>query len=99
MPKFYFTYGLDPAYPFTDGWTEVEAPNQHCAAAIFRGIHPDRPDDQGILNCASIYTEELFKTTEMYKTDNFGGRCHERISLNRELLSQTSLPEGGPPCN
>lgn len=25
MPKFYFTYGTDPAYPFQGGWTEIEA--------------------------------------------------------------------------
>lgn len=103
MPKFYFTYGLDPAFPFTDGWTEVEAPDMHCAATMFRSIHPDRPDDQGVLNCASVYTEDFFKATKMYKESNFGARCHERISFTRELMdaknrnehTATSPLEGG----
>ena len=97
MPKFYFTYGTDPSYPFQGGWTEIEAPDPDKAGEIFSAVHPDR--HAGILNCAFTYTEERFKATEMYKFgDNFGGRCHERIvfdgyrnkriTFHREALSQ-----------
>lgn len=78
MPKFYFTYGTDPAYPFQGGWTEIEAPDPDKAGEIFSAVHPDR--HAGIRNCAFTYTEEEFKATTMYQSgDNFGGRCHERI--------------------
>lgn len=78
MPKFYFTYGTDPDYPFQGGWTEIEAPDADIAKDIFSVVHPDR--HPGILNCAFGYTEEEFKTTGMYKSgSNRGEHCHERI--------------------
>ncbi len=110
MPQFYFTYGLSPQFPFRDGWTEVEAPDDFTAAAMFRAVHPDRPGDKDVLNCAFLYEEEEFKSTEMYKDPNFGGRCHERITfdgyrenpsaVHRELLDiehrYIPVPSGGP---
>lgn len=82
MPKFYFTYGTE-GQPFFGGWTEVEAPDKPTAHFIFRAFHPDRR--KGLLNCGSIYTEEQFKRTTMYANGNFGHRCHETITLQREL--------------
>ena len=78
MPKFYFTYGTDPSYPYQGGWTEIEAPDLGKAGETFSAIHPDR--HAGILNCAFTYTEERFKTSEMYKSGgNCGCHCHERL--------------------
>lgn len=99
MPKFYFTYGTDPAYPFRDGWTEIEAPDLGKAGEIFSAIHPDR--HAGILNCAFTYTEERFKTTEMYKSGgNYGCHCHERIVFDgyrnkRIAFHREALPREG----
>lgn len=86
MPKFYFTYGTE-GHPFFGGWTEVEAPDRHAACAAFRAYHPDKTE--GLLNCCSCYTEEDFKKTSMYQRPdgNFGHRCHETITLRRELLN------------
>lgn len=86
MPKFYFTYGSE-GQPFCGGWTEVEAPDFHAACAAFRAYHPDKTE--GLLNCCSCYTEEDFKKTSMYQQPdgNFGYRCHEIITLQRELLN------------
>ena len=101
MPKFYFTYGTDPSYPFQGGWTEIEAPDRHTASMLFREIHPDRPGRDGILNCASVYTEEHFKATEMYQDSNFGSRCNERIVFdgyrNKRIAfhRETVTPESG----
>lgn len=81
MPKFYFTYGTE-GQPFRGGWTEVEATDGHAACAAFRVYHPDKIE--GLLNCSSVYTEEQFKSTEMFTTGNFGLRCHETIILRRE---------------
>lgn len=101
MPKFYFTYGTDPDYPFQGGWTEIEAPDPRISEDIFEMFHPSRKI--ATLNCAFAYTEEKFKETKMYKSkDNFGGRCHERIILTRELLDtddQAAPPEGGSHAN
>ncbi|MDE6260380.1 MAG: hypothetical protein K2M42_05890 [Oscillospiraceae bacterium] len=94
MPKFYFTYGQNPVFPFMDGWTEVEAPDIHAAAAIFKAAHPNRPDTPDLINCASIYSQEEFMHTEMANSDgNFGGFCHERLSLNQEVLHAKSNSE------
>ena len=64
MAKFYFTYGTD-GQPFFGGWTEVEAPDAHAACAAFRAYHPDKTE--GLVNCSSIYDEEKFKLTGMYR--------------------------------
>ena len=72
MAKFYFTYGTD-GQPFFGGWTEVEAPDAHAACAAFRAYHPDKTE--GLVNCSSIYDEEKFKLTGMYRESNFGFRC------------------------
>ena len=39
------------------------------------------------MNCSSIYDEEKFKLTEMYRESNFGFRCHEIITLRREAAT------------
>lgn len=76
MAKYYFTYGLEN-HPFRGGWTEVEAPDQGAAIKAFQEAHPDGRG--GLLNCAAIYTEELFQGTRMCCHGNFGGYCHERL--------------------
>lgn len=76
--KFYFTYGSDDRHPFKGGWTEVTADNQRMALAAFSAVHP-KVDDQP--NYASMYSEDMFIATSMYKNDNFGARCHETIEL------------------
>lgn len=83
MPKFYFTYGSE-GHPFVGGWTEVEAQAFYAACAAFRAFHPDKTP--GLLNCCSVYEEDNFKQTSMYgPAGNFGYRCHETITLRREL--------------
>lgn len=82
MARFYFTYGSE-GQPFYGGWTEIEAPDVHAACAAFRAYHPDKTE--GLLNCCSIYHEEGFKKTEMYRSGNFGRRCHEVITLRCEV--------------
>lgn len=80
METFYFTYGTE-GQPFYGGWTEIEAPDMRSACGLFRAVHPDRED--GFLNCSSVYEEDDFKKSVMYKYGNFGARCHERITVMR----------------
>lgn len=83
MPKFYFTYGSE-GHPFFGGWTEVEAPDFETACDVFRVYHPNKIGN--LLNCCTVYTEENFRQTSMYGPGgNFGYRCHETITLRREL--------------
>ena len=90
MPKFYFTYGTE-GQPFFGGWTEVEAPDGHAACAAFRAYHPDKTE--GLLNCCSVYEEADFMRTSMYGPGgNFGRRCLETITLQRELTDEGRLP-------
>lgn len=86
MPRYYFTYGTS-GQPFYGGWTEVIAPDIRTACSLFRTYHPDKTE--GLLNCASYYTEEEFSSTEMIGPGgNFGNRCHEVISLTRFLTKE-----------
>lgn len=84
MARYFFTYGTD-GQPFVGGRTEVDAPDGHAACAAFRAYHPDKTE--GLVNCSSIYDEEHFKLTEMYRKGNFGFRCHEIITLRREAAT------------
>ena len=84
LKKYYYTYGTENQ-PYRGGWTEVEAPSAFIASAVFRLIHPDNED--GLMNCAGMYTEENFKQTNMYVNGNFGAKCYEKITLNIELKS------------
>lgn len=83
MPKYYYTYGTDPAYPFQGGWTEIEAPDRSAADQAFIALHPYR---NRALNCADIYWEEDFMKSALIN-GNFGAYCHERITLTREVLT------------
>jgi hypothetical protein len=84
MNKYYFTYGTNNLQPFVGGWTEIEAPDITDACALFRMFHPDRSENT--LNCSSVYDESYFVTTSMFKNGSYGFRCHERISVQRQLV-------------
>ena len=84
METFYFTYGLE-GQPFVGGWTEIVAPDEVTAREIFSVFHQNR---DGFLNCSTVYTEEGFKKTKMYKDGNFGARCHERITVSVEKFDE-----------
>ena len=89
MQKFYFTYGTDLAYPFQGGWTEIEAPDRPSACKIFQMFHPNRDGCMGLLNCADIYSEDDFMNSKLID-GNQDAYCHERITLNREVLTPGS---------
>lgn len=79
---FYFTYGIDKeesGHPFEGGWTVVEAPDMGRACEIFRGYHPDKVE--GRLNCASVYSSEVWgKTSMAQKGLNAGHALWEKIT-------------------
>lgn len=90
MSKFYFTHGTDPRFPYRLGWTEVEAPNMEFAIELFKYYHPNRPGS-GCLNCAFYYTAEQFEVEDnIMLSGNFGDKCHERITLTREVLEESN---------
>ncbi len=70
--KFYYTFGSASYYPYCYGYVVVEAKNKTEANEKFRKKHPDR--NEGILNCAFVYTEEGWSHI---KADM--GKCHEVI--------------------
>ena len=79
MSKFYFTYGTE-GYPFYGGWTEVEDPDDHIVCDLFRAVHPDTTP--GLLNCASVYSEDEMKKTRMFTEGNFGHFAWETITVS-----------------
>lgn len=79
--KFYFTYGCDDErQPYNGGWTVVEAEDVHEAIRLFKRVHPN-PENPDVLNCCSVFTESMFKSTYMYKRGNFGKREHEVLKV------------------
>lgn len=94
--KFFFTYGTE-GHPFYGGWTEVEAPDEDAACAAFRVYHPDEID--GLLNCCCVYDEAQFKRTSMCGPGgNYGHRCHETITLRREITKGEGGTESDCPA-
>ncbi len=86
IQRYYFTYGLDPTYPYQGGWTTIEAPNRAAACAVFKAYHPSEHEHS--LNFADIYTEEEFIETDMGGPhSNLGAYCHEFISINRRVFA------------
>lgn len=80
---YYFTYGSgDPGMPFQGGWTEVEAQDGPTAIRLFNIVHP--PRDGQFTNCCSVYPQDRFEKSDMFKLGNLGARCHERITLKIE---------------
>lgn len=75
--KFYFTYGS--AHWPGGGWTEVFAEDRYHAEELFCKKHPR--NEYGQIVCCSVYEEEDFKKTRMFKEGNFGKRCVEVINL------------------
>lgn len=91
MEKFYFTYGADSRQPFRGGWTEIIAPDFDTAVNTFMTLHPCQ--DEGILNCCTVYPEAQFKRTEMAQCGNYGKWCHERIRVEIETCDPEARPE------
>ena len=87
MPKYYFTYGTDPAYPFQGGWTEVTAPDELQARRLFQMFHSVPEGIFGVLNCAEIYSEDKFIATDMFRNGCFGAWCQEEITVSRNLIA------------
>ncbi len=85
IKNFYFTYGSWEGFPYSNGWTKIEAPDRKSAVTIFRALHPDKTE--GVVNCSSIYDEETFHKTEMWRTGNFGAHEVEVVLMQHITLA------------
>ncbi len=78
MNTYYYTFGIDPAFPYCEGWVEVHANSWPEAHEKFRAKFPDRPGHEGIINCAFFYDQE--KWNKMDPEHNWPGwKCWEVI--------------------
>lgn len=84
----YFTYDATANQPYIGGWTEVEADSRDEAAQLFCVEHPRARS--GRINCAGIYSEEIFRQTRMLAEGNRGRRCVERIRLEVDVLDRSA---------
>ena len=73
MNNYYFTFGTSNQYPFYRGYIIVQADDRNFAIDKFRSYYPDV--NEGVVNCAFIYTEE-----EWMRLKNTDRTCHEVIS-------------------
>lgn len=82
MKNYYFTYGTD-GHPFVGGWTKIEAPNRQIAIDIFNSIHPKKSE---FVNCSSIYDEEEFHKTSMWRNGNYGKHEVEVVLMQHFVI-------------
>lgn len=86
MPKFFFSLGTDPKFPYEGGWIEVEAPSLGAAQAAYQEFHPNR-ENSSCINCAFMYSEREWVNTPMaIDNDCFGHACREKISVTFERI-------------
>ena len=86
MNNYYITFGSE-GQPFKGGWIIIEAETIEQACKIFRAMHQYKETNDTLLKFCSIYTEEAFKQTEMYKgNDNLSAGCHCKISIKKETV-------------
>lgn len=86
MATFYFTYGMSSdKQAYKKGWTEVEAKNRREAIEAYLIYHPLV---DGLIPCCSVALDQkqMSKPVNMLKEGNGGVFCHERITLQREVL-------------
>ena len=91
MNNYYITFGSE-GQPFKGGWIIIEAETIEAetieqACKIFRAMYQYKETGDTLLKFCSIYAEETFKQTEMYKSnDNLGAGCHCKISIKKETV-------------
>ena len=86
MNNYYITFGSE-GQPFKGGGIIIEAETIEQACKIFRAMYQYEETNDTLLKFCSIYTEETFKQTEMYKgNDNLGAGCHCKISIKKETV-------------
>lgn len=78
LNPYYYTFGTDPEYPYSQGWVEVYAKTWQEAHEKFRTRFPDRHGHEGTINCAFFYGKESWERSSMSK-GNMGEFCHEVI--------------------
>lgn len=83
MNTYYFTFGDSENFPYKNGWVEIVADNEIDARNFFSVLYPTND----YLRCSSVYDEEQFKKTVMYKDGNFGARCHKRFVFKEEEVN------------
>lgn len=86
MNNYYIMFGSE-GQPFKGGWIIIEAETIEQACKIFRAMYQYKETNDTLLKFCSIYTEEGFKQTEMYKhnhkpqPDN-----HRKKSIKKETV-------------
>ena len=86
MATFYFTYGMNSEkQAYKKGWTEVEADSRAEAVSAYLIYHPKV---NGLLPCCSVALtrDEMKEGCNMLEEGNGGVFCHDRITLQREVL-------------
>lgn len=56
LKNYYFTFGTSSQFPYHGGYLIVKAHNYDEVVEKYRAKYPDK--NEGIINCAFIYTEE-----------------------------------------
>lgn len=95
---FYYTFGTDKKFPYQNGWIEIAAPSQTEANDIFNQFYPPRDNNQQILNCAFVYTEEKFRKTAIFNQNkNHNHGCHAVYIKNKNnhitIVKKEDTPE------
>lgn len=79
--NYYFSFGPNPKFPYQNGWICITAPSLNLAIELYNMLYPN-PNDNVLVNCSFVYTEDEFKNTNIYKNnDNLGAGCHKHYTI------------------
>lgn len=77
--NYYFTFGSSGQI-YKGGWVQIKASTLREAQEKFiRHFEKKAYKSEGILSYASHYDQAEYEELEMFRTGNFGSRCHEVI--------------------
>ena len=77
MSKFYFTFGINPIYPYQNGYIIIEAESLSQSIEYFKILFPN-PEKPYLLRCAFYYTEQQWEKASANHSMKFYGTYLKR---------------------
>lgn len=80
---YYFTFGTDERFPFSNGCVKVQASSRSEAVKKFNKKYPPRND---LVNCSFIYDQKAFDEAIIFVEQNHGTMDCEIFSYIHDVL-------------
>lgn len=80
---YYFTFGTDERFPFSNGCVKVQASSRSESVKKFNKKYPTRND---LVNCSFIYDQKAFDEAIVFVEQNHGTMDSEIFSYIHDVL-------------